>query len=346
MIFLGDIACPACKVSEFTSSVEELPLFNDEIVILNLEATISDDCQDFNNEKLFNSKNVLDGFHKAKKVVVSLANNHMYDYPDQILPTADYLMKKGIGVFGICDKDGSFKPFEYKTTVGQKLAFFGHCWRLYTDTNTNCINDVRVVDHDYREFIKIVTIYKKNNPDTEVYCFMHWNYDLERFPFPMHIKIARTLIDNGVSGVIGSHSHRVQAAELYKGKPIVYGLGNFYLPSGVYFSGRLSYPVYSNDTYALVTDGTKHYIQWFRNDDKTQGKPVVIKEQEEIDGAKISEISCCLSLDTKSYITFFRKHREKKLLVPVFTNYAGLAFSIKEKFAIMRVKILRKLLNK
>ena len=38
---------------------------------------------------------------------------------------------------------------------------------------------------------------------------------------------SKALIDAGADGVIGSHSTRLQGMEFYKGKLIVYGLGNF-----------------------------------------------------------------------------------------------------------------------
>ncbi len=39
---------------------------------------------------------------------------------------------------------------------------------------------------------------------------------------------SKALIDAGADGVIGAHSNRVQGMEFYKGKLIVYGLGNFW----------------------------------------------------------------------------------------------------------------------
>lgn len=341
MIFLGDIACPPNKVDAFNSCIGAFDIFKDEVVILNLEATISDDELCLNDTTLINSSHVLDGFSKSKKIIVSLANNHMYDYPDRILPTIDFLNKKNIGVFGLCDHDGSFKPYEYRDDKGNQFAFFGHCWRLYTNTNRNTLNSIRIVDVDYHKFIQVVTEYIRTNPQTQVYCFMHWNYDMEKYPFPMHIKIAHQLIENGVAGVIGSHSHRPQAAEIYKGKPIVYGLGNFYLPSGVFFSGNLTYPNCCKETYALKIDSSEFHIQWFITDDNQQNDPIVIGECESFAGPKISSLSESLKLNFQKYISFFTKNRVKKLLVPVFTHYYGTLFRMKEAFAITRVKILR-----
>lgn len=226
---------------------------------------------------------------------------------------------------------------------GGKTAFFGHCWRLYTQTNTNNVNDFRIVDNYYDEFIDIVSRYIKANPETKVYCFMHWNYDLEKLPFPLHLNVARKLVDNGVEAVIGCHSHRPQAAEIYKGKPIAYGLGNFYLPSGLFFSGKLNYPKCSQDTYALVLSNGDVKIQWFKTDDSTLKTPIVQGKEEGIGGPMIVAISKGIDLPMSQYVSYFRKNRLKKILVPVFVDYKSWKTKLKEYFAILRVKIIRKL---
>lgn len=344
MIFLGDIACPDERVDAFNEAIANSKCFDNEVVILNLEATFAESGQGFADETLFNSKKVLDAFlHKGKKVIVSLANNHMYDYPNRIVPTMKYLSNKGVGMFGICETDGQVKPYVYEDELGNKHAFFGHCWRLYTQTNVNRVNNVRVVDHAYSDFINIVSQYIKCNPETKVYCFMHWNYDLEKLPFPQHLNVARKLIDNGASCVIGSHSHRPQAAEMYKGKPIAYGLGNFYLLSNMYFSGKLGYPACSKETYALLISEGKAKIQWFRTDDPQQKFVVVENGIEAFKGKRIAGISNMLELPMSQYVSYFRKNRLKRTFVPVFIEYSGFMNRMKESFAILRVKIIRKL---
>lgn len=40
MIFLGDIACPEEKIQSFVDSVDRINVFNNEIVIFNLEVNI------------------------------------------------------------------------------------------------------------------------------------------------------------------------------------------------------------------------------------------------------------------------------------------------------------------
>jgi len=57
--------------------------------------------------------------------------------------------------------------------------------------------------------------------------FMHWGWEEEAQPSPRLREFARRLIDAGADMVVGGHPHVTQGADVYKGKPIIYSLGNF-----------------------------------------------------------------------------------------------------------------------
>lgn len=335
MIFLGDLACPPQRVADFNASVEKLDVLSGRTVVLNFEAVIPLGLE-IKPETLYNHPATLDSLQqKARKVIVSLANNHMYDYPEAILPTKEFLESKGIGVFGLAGPNGEPVPYEFEDEDGP-CALFGHCWSLYSATNPNRENAVRIVDCDYLDLLHTVKAYIGSNPQRRVYCMMHWNYDLERLPFPMHIRLAHDLIDEGVQGVIGSHSHFAQDVELYKGKPVAYCLGNFYLPSGIYFDGRLNYPEDSKTTVGIKTDGDTTHTLYFDTD---RIEPVRFAYSALItaSGLQVSDI--------QEYTTFFKKRRTKKLLVPVFISYSGRGYERKMQWAVLRVKLIKLLIK-
>lgn len=342
MIFIGDIACPYNKAKEFAETVSKIEAFKDEVIVLNLEANILDEDEEKKPVTLYNAPEVLDGFAGCRKIIVSLANNHMYDYPSKILPTKRQLGDLNVGVFGLAEENGTVKPYEF-TEKGQKKAFFGHCWRLYTHSNCNAENSVRISDAYYNEFADIVIDYVKENPDTKVFCFMHWNYDLEKLVMPMHVKLSRHLIDNGVEAVIGSHSHRPQGAEIYKGKAIAYGLGNFYLPSGQFFDGNLRYPECSQETYALRLCDKGASLLWFDTD--KNGRVIEFRKECDFNDAHIAELSPFTRMSDSEYKDYFAKNRSKKLLVPVFDDFKGKNYKRKEWLALYRVKIIRAILR-
>lgn len=60
-----------------------------------------------------------------------------------------------------------------------------------------------------------------------VISFMHWGQEDEPIANVRQRELARLLIDAGADAVVGSHPHVVQDAETYRGKPIIYSLGNF-----------------------------------------------------------------------------------------------------------------------
>lgn len=67
-----------------------------------------------------------------------------------------------------------------------------------------------------------------------VLLYLHWGSELEEKPEAYQQDLARRFIDAGADAVIGGHPHVTQTIEWYRGKPIVYSLGNYmfdYYPS-------------------------------------------------------------------------------------------------------------------
>lgn len=57
--------------------------------------------------------------------------------------------------------------------------------------------------------------------------FMHWGWEREPEPTERQRQLARLMIDAGAAAVVGGHPHVTQGTESYRGRPIVYSLGNF-----------------------------------------------------------------------------------------------------------------------
>ena len=61
----------------------------------------------------------------------------------------------------------------------------------------------------------------------KVVVLIHWGIERDEMPQEYQRALARRYIDAGADLVIGSHPHVLQGIEYYKGKPILYSLGNF-----------------------------------------------------------------------------------------------------------------------
>ena len=57
--------------------------------------------------------------------------------------------------------------------------------------------------------------------------YIHWGWEDEPEPNERQRALARRMIDAGADVVVGGHPHVTQGAEYYKGRLIVYSLGNF-----------------------------------------------------------------------------------------------------------------------
>jgi poly-gamma-glutamate capsule biosynthesis protein CapA/YwtB (metallophosphatase superfamily) len=56
--------------------------------------------------------------------------------------------------------------------------------------------------------------------------YLHWGKESEPGPTVEQKGLARRLIDAGADAIIGVHPHVIQTVDIYKGRPIVYSLGN------------------------------------------------------------------------------------------------------------------------
>lgn len=61
---------------------------------------------------------------------------------------------------------------------------------------------------------------------------VHWGVPYERQPTEQDRAKARQFIELGADAVIGHHPHILQPIEIYKGRPILYSVGNFAFGSG------------------------------------------------------------------------------------------------------------------
>jgi poly-gamma-glutamate capsule biosynthesis protein CapA/YwtB (metallophosphatase superfamily) len=168
---------------------------------------------------------------------LSLANNHSGDYGrEAFLETMIHLDQAGINYFGggrnlaeahkplWIDRKGlkiavlaynEFKPRSFEAGADHP----GVAW----SEDTHVIADIRAA--------------KAAGADL-VIPFMHWGWEKEGKPSERQKLLARKMIDEGVAAVVGSHPHVTQGAEIYKGKPIIYSLGNFVFDGFDYAAGK------------------------------------------------------------------------------------------------------------
>ncbi|MFD4707465.1 CapA family protein [Gottfriedia sp. NPDC058432] len=138
---------------------------------------------------------------------VNLANNHSHDYLQKgFEDTINNLKKEKIGYFGYND--------QYVTTIkGVKVAALGYeGWNDSPELRIKINNDIQNLR---KNGVKIILIH------------FHWGIERDYVPNSTQKNLAHYAIDHGADLILGHHPHVVQGIEEYKGKFIVYSLGNF-----------------------------------------------------------------------------------------------------------------------
>jgi poly-gamma-glutamate capsule biosynthesis protein CapA/YwtB (metallophosphatase superfamily) len=191
----------------FSKNIE--PIFkNDDFTTVNLETTLTTSTR--KAEKKFRFR----GHPSYAKILtfagieaVNLANNHTYDYLQKGYDdTIASLKREGIGYFD--------EKHPLLTVVkGVKIGVVGYKgWVDNSQVRKQILNDIRSLR---KKGAKIVLVH------------FHWGEERSYIPNTTQKSLGRFAIDSGADLVVGHHPHVIQGIEEYKGKFIVYSLGNF-----------------------------------------------------------------------------------------------------------------------
>lgn len=181
--------------------------------------------------------NILKTFGKFP-VAVNLANNHIMDYGEAAFQkTIAFLESNNIKYFGAGNEHNNFNNPCILDTENRKLALFGYsCPSTHAVFGGDASNGSAKID-----VARIADEIQDYTDDHFVIAVFHWGEEEISYPKPTDISIAHQLIDSGVDLIVGHHAHVMQSVEVYKGKHIFYGIGNFIFPDfdmPAYFDGN------------------------------------------------------------------------------------------------------------
>jgi len=166
------------------------------------------------------------GVVKGRFDAVSLANNHSGDYGHEAFSeTMQHLANAGIAYFGGGRNLAEAHQPLWINRNGLKIAVLG-----YNEFKPRAFEAgpdwPGVAWSEDDQVIADIRAAKAAGADL-VIPFMHWGWEKEIQPSERQKTFARRMIDEGAALVVGGHPHVTQGAEIYKGKPIIYSLGNF-----------------------------------------------------------------------------------------------------------------------
>lgn len=178
----------------------------DDITIVNFEGTLTTSSNRSPKTYAFKGPASYAKILKKGSVeTVNLANNHSMDYGKSAFTDTTKTLKKNN--ISYCYNS----TIAYKKINGVKIAFLGF-------SQINGATNAQV-----KETIKKA---KKKRAQIIIVNF-HWGIEKDYHPNNTQKSLGHTAIDNGASLVLGHHPHVLQGIEKYKGRYIVYSLGNF-----------------------------------------------------------------------------------------------------------------------
>ncbi|MCU0845757.1 MAG: CapA family protein [Spirochaetes bacterium] len=154
-----------------------------------------------------------------------LANNHLSDFGNiALLDTIANLSAEGIRCAGAgIDAETASLPI-LVSRGGISVAVFSYTNLGYRDAYATAsapgiaravLDSMRKDIEQFKRFTDFIVVN------------LHWGDEYTNYPSEDQVEMARALIDGGADAVIGHHSHVYQGIEVYRGRPIVYSLGNF-----------------------------------------------------------------------------------------------------------------------
>lgn len=350
MIFLGDTVFPTCYKDSIINIGDKEYL--QERKIANFESLINlgDNLtkKETRGIALYSSNDIIEFLGKLNIVAGSLANNHITDFNFSIGLQKAFYRKNCISTFGAGENitDASTPYFYEEDQIKYLVVSFG--WKVIGCKRAGATSQ-GVNPLEPKNIFSQVYFLTKSYPDHKIILIFHWNYEFELYPQPAHRKLAFDLIDEGVEAIFGHHSHIVQGYEIYKNKPIFYGLGNFFLPEK-YFFGKDKWPNSSKLGISVKYVPDLKNIKVFWTQQNTDGTLSLLNIDTLYNSRRLKELSPFQSQSHPEYSKWFKANRIKKSLLPVYYNYNNQIESfIKDNYNYLRqdiVYFLLKLLKK
>ena len=181
--------------------------------------------------------------------IVTLANNHVYDYGEQaFLDTIDTLSKADIQYYGAGKNLDEAKSPVYFNIQGKTLAYVAASRAEKYKMTPQATEDSPGILRCYDTELFIETIEEASKNADYVIAYVHWGTEYSFELEDVQLSTGRDYLDAGADIVIGAHPHCLQGIEFYNGKPIVYSLGNLWFNNKTLDTMLLNIHFYGDDT--------------------------------------------------------------------------------------------------
>jgi len=204
---------------------------HDDLTVVNLECPATDVVDPEPKPFAFRcDPGALPAARRAGVDVLSQANNHSYDDgPAGLVDSLSNIRAAGFAPVGAGSDQADALRAASVQVNGWTIAVLG------IDEVLDPVDEVAGPDkpgtaagHDF--VLALRAVRNAASVSDLVVVMIHWGVELDAGPRRYQVHQAHRMIDAGADVILGSHPHRIQPMETYRGRPIFYSLGNFVWP--------------------------------------------------------------------------------------------------------------------
>lgn len=205
-------------------------LGSDDLTIVNLECPVTDLIAPAARPVTFRcDPGALPSVRRAGVDVVSQANNHAADQGlAGLLDSSARIRAAGLVAVGAgADRSEALRVATVRRE-GWTVAVLGID---QVSDQASAAGALRPGTAPGREMRRVVAAIAAASTTSDLVIVMvHWGIEGSSAPTDLQVRQAHRMIDAGADVVFGSHAHRLHPLEVYRGRPIFYGLGNTVWP--------------------------------------------------------------------------------------------------------------------
>ena len=203
----------------------------DDLTVANLECPVTDVVDPVAKPFTFRcDPDALPAARNAGLDVANQANNHSYDDgPAGLVDSLSTIRAAGLIAVGAGSDESDAMRAATVQINGWTIAVVG------IDEVLDPADEVAGPDkpgtsagHDFALALRAVR--DAASASDLVVVTIHWGVELDPRPRRYQVHQAHRMIDAGADVIFGSHPHRIQPMETYRGRPIFYSLGNLVWP--------------------------------------------------------------------------------------------------------------------
>ncbi len=181
--------------------------------------------------------------------IVSLANNHVFDFGEEaLLDTLDTLKKAEIPTVGAGrNLEEAMEPV-YFAANGRKIAIVSATQIERSASYTREATETGGGVLKTRNPDKFLTVIEKARKQSDhVIVFVHWGTENTSYYGKDQTELGAAFIEAGADVVVGGHTHCLQGFDFYNEKPIIYSLGNFWFNNRKLDTGIFQVIIHTDD---------------------------------------------------------------------------------------------------